>query len=131
MGPSSTCPKPNSARYTMAQPRTQHRRLRPRSREGGTSGARRAMGCHTVICGRTLRKNLSRICSGSGLVAKVTISQTKVVTAVLVKALLAKTTGFVPENGAIQRSETVMTKSVAMTEISLQALIRHQYQRSR
>src|SRR6266567_3017066 len=59
------------------------------------------------------------------------ISQIRVVITVVVKAVLAKTTGLVPENGTLQRSHTVTTKAVAIAEISLQALIRHQYQRSR
>src|SRR3954471_21496995 len=59
------------------------------------------------------------------------MTQTNVVTADVVNAVLAKTTGFDPEKGSITRSEIVMTNAVAIAEISLHALIRHQYQRRR
>src|SRR5882724_2654476 len=54
------------------------------------------------------------------------MSQTRVVATVVAKAVLAKTTGLVPEKGSVHRSHTVTTRAVAIAEISLHALIRHQ-----
>src|SRR5437773_5230464 len=59
------------------------------------------------------------------------MTHTTVVAAVVTSALLAKSTNPEPESGVTQRRITVTTKAVAIAEISLQALIRHQYQRSR
>src|SRR5437773_3582420 len=59
------------------------------------------------------------------------MTHTTVVAAVVTSALLAKSTNPEPESGVTQRRITVTTSAVAIAEISLQALIRHQYQRSR
>jgi hypothetical protein len=57
--------------------------------------------------------------------------QPTVVTAVVVRAVLAKTTGPVPENGTVHRNSIEEARAIAMAEISLHALILHQYQRSK
>jgi hypothetical protein len=54
-----------------------------------------------------------------------------VVLAAVAKAVLAKTTGLDPVNGCRQRKKIVTNSAVIMAEISLQALILHQYQRSK
>ena len=54
-----------------------------------------------------------------------------VVMAVVVSAVLAKSTDEFPLNGCSALSATVTAKEQAMAEISDQALMRHQYQRSR
>ena len=59
------------------------------------------------------------------------MTHTTVVAAVVTSALLAKSTNPEPESGVTQRRITVTTSAVAIAEISLQALIRHQYHRSR
>src|SRR3954452_21407599 len=69
--------------------------------------------------------------SGSGFVSRVTITQTIVVTTVLVSAVLANTTELLPANGFHAFKATVASNDVAIAEISLHALILHQYQRSR
>src|ERR1019366_4841076 len=79
--------------------------------------------------GRTWREKRSRTWSGSGFVSKVTVSQTMVVTIVVVNALFAKTSELLPVNGCQRFRMTVTSNEQAMAEISLQALIRHQYQR--
>src|SRR5947209_4946049 len=61
----------------------------------------------------------------------VTNSHTMLVTTVVVSAVFANKTGPLPENGAANRSQIVTSNAVVIAEISLQALIRHQYQRSR
>ena len=63
--------------------------------------------------------------------SSVTITQTTVVTPVVVNVLLANRTGPLPVNGCHQCTATETTSAVAMAAISLQALMRHQYQRSR
>ena len=59
------------------------------------------------------------------------MTHTTVVTTVVVKAVFAKTTVLLPVNGASNHNKAVMNMAVAMAEISLQALMRHQYHRSR
>ena len=62
---------------------------------------------------------------------RVTIIHTTVVIPVLVRAVLAKSTGPPPLNRLKICREITTTNEVSIAEISLQALIRHQYQRSR
>src|SRR5450755_1384739 len=51
------------------------------------------------------------------------------VTTVVASAPLAKTSELLPLNGCQRLSTRLMARDDAMAEISLQALIRHQYQR--
>src|SRR5450755_1610845 len=59
----------------------------------------------------------------------VTVSQTIAVTMVVANAPFANTSELLPVNGCQRFRMTVMSREQAMAEISLQALIRHQYQR--
>src|SRR4051812_25666658 len=71
----------------------------------------------------------------SGAVRNVAASHTTVVTAVVVRALLAKSTESLPVNAGCPVSESQkwtaieVTSAATIAEISLHALIRHQYQR--
>src|SRR5580704_10223051 len=71
------------------------------------------------------------VSSGSAGVRRVTSSHTAVVISVVARVCLAKTAGSEPLNGKMARNETDTISAVVIAAISLQALIRHQYQRSR
>src|SRR5271165_1763002 len=78
---------------------------------------------------------------GSAAVIKVTVSQTRVVNPVVHSVVFANTTGSEPEKGcgrpaiaihnAGECSVSVATSAAIIAEISLHALTRHQYQRSK
>src|SRR6266853_941968 len=58
-------------------------------------------------------------------------THTAVVIAVVVRVVLAKTTGALPANMGQRCKTSVIISAVAIAEISLQALMRHQYQRNK
>src|SRR5262249_2722875 len=61
----------------------------------------------------------------------VAISHATVVTAGVMAALLANLTASVPGKGFVRRNASEVINATTMAVISLHALIRHQYQRSR
>src|SRR5437660_10396300 len=71
------------------------------------------------------------VCWDSGCVRKVTDSQIAVVTATVMIMIQAKSIGLSLFSPAAVCSSSEVTKAPAIAEISLQALMRHQYQRSR
>src|ERR1019366_2097391 len=104
-------------------------RFAPRSRFAGIDGSSFATGFHPRKSGRTLPKRAVRHGSRSGLVRNVTVTHTMLVTTVVRSAPLAKTSEPLPLNGCQRLSTRLMASDDAIAEISLHALMRHQYQR--